>query len=297
MTSPHEIREFVDSTRPKDWYGQCAGLTYRTIKECEGYAPDIYGSAFAAYRATEIESRDPLAAPPGAIHYWDYYGTDDRGRVARWGHVAIDIYGGGHHVLSATGYAHEWWGKRAGLITVAAQTARGMPYLGWSRFYGARNRIEIGDARPAGKGQQQVVPAEVPAPKRRRKRMVHAAYQDDAGTIAVQARPGGRLTQLKDPLEWRGIAAASGAEYAKVTNAELQALGDRFGGFLESPVFDGAVTGQGATILAPDDARGDFYVLLGEKAFWIDQPTLNSMLARGAVQVTVPRAQIEARTA
>ncbi|MDQ1215751.1 hypothetical protein [Microbacterium arborescens] len=163
MTTPHEIRVFVGSTRPKSWYGQCAGLTYRTIADCGGYAPDIYGSAFAAYLATTVESRNPRNAPPGAIHYWDYTGTDDRGRVARWGHVAIDIYGGGHQVLSATGYAHEWWGEKAGLITVEAQTARGMPYLGWSRTYGRRNRLTITNPATAGSGAApQPIPA---APK------------------------------------------------------------------------------------------------------------------------------------
>lgn len=155
MATPDQIRRFVASTRPKDWYGQCAGLTYRTIKDNGGSSPDDpYPSAFAAYRAATIESLNPAAAPPGAIHYWDYHGTDNRGLVNRWGHVAIDIHGGGTQVLSATGHAHDYWGVRAGLISVAAQSARGMPYLGWSRFYGRRNRLEITVAQPAsGKGQ------------------------------------------------------------------------------------------------------------------------------------------------
>lgn len=184
MATRDQIRRFVEGTRPKDWYGQCAGLTYRTIADCGGYAPDIYGSAFAAYSVAKIESKDASKAPAGAIHYWDYYGTDNRGVVNRWGHVAIDIDGGGRNVLSATGHAHENWGVRAGLITVASQTGRaGMVYLGWSLTYGLRNRLTIGADAPAGGGAKPLpTPNPTPAPT--------PAYQQESKMFIAKVKNG-----------------------------------------------------------------------------------------------------------
>lgn len=161
MATPDQIRRWAGTTRPRDWYGFCAGLTYNTIAENGGVVPDgPYGSAYQAYQSTVIASRDASAAPPGAIHYWDYYGRDGNGRVNRWGHVAVDIEGGGHSILSATGHAREWWAVNAGIISVAAQTARGMPYLGWSYTYGRRNRITITVPGTAGGGATPFDPVE-----------------------------------------------------------------------------------------------------------------------------------------
>lgn len=143
MTTRGELRAWAISTRPYDWYGKCAGLTYQAIARNGGYAPDAYPSARAAMLATVIESTNPSTAPAGAVHYWDYYGTDYRGVSGNWGHVTLDLTGGGTDTLGATKYARDEWGVHAGVISVTAQTARGMTYRGWSRTYGARNRITI----------------------------------------------------------------------------------------------------------------------------------------------------------
>ena len=144
-TTPREVEIFVRETKPPggDWYGKCAGLTYRTMNGTGGYTPDIYGSAWIAYldaRAHgKIESKDWTKAPPGAVHYWDY--TDSNGN--RYGHVTLDIFGGGLGTLSATHHAYVYWNVSAGLISVPSQSARGMPYLGWARTYGRRNYLTI----------------------------------------------------------------------------------------------------------------------------------------------------------
>lgn len=139
-------------------------------------------------------------------------------------------------------------------------------------------------------------PLDVEPPKRRKRTMINAAWRNDSGTIAVQARPGGRVTQLQDINEWNGIHAATGAEFVQVSDAQLDAIGTRFGGFLVSPNFDDERTGQGGTILVPNDGQADRYATLGDRAFWIDQPTMDAMLAKGAVTLTVPRSEINART-
>jgi hypothetical protein len=162
MTTPADIEAFVRAARPPwneardayDWYGACAGLTYRTLSECGGYVPDgPYGSAWLAYLDTDIESTDWRTAPAGAIHYWDYTGIASNGQRAKWGHVTIDVLGGGTDTLSATGHAHEWWNRSAGLISVPAQSARpGMRYVGWSHTYGRRIRLTIDADAPTGDG-------------------------------------------------------------------------------------------------------------------------------------------------
>lgn len=152
------------------------------------------------------------------------------------------------------------------------------------------------DAAPAG-GEATPIPAPVEPPKRKKRTMmINAAWRDRNDTIAVQARPGGRVTQLQDALEWRGIQAATGAEYAQVENDELASIGARFGGFLTSPNFDDARTGEGSTILVPLDGKADRYATLGDRAYWIDQATMDDMLSKGAIQVRVPREEIVART-
>jgi len=151
------------------------------------------------------------------------------------------------------------------------------------------------DAAPAG-GEATPIPAPVEPPKRKKRAMIHAAWRDDNGTIAVQARPGGRVTQIPDLNEWEAIAAAQGAEYTQVSVDKLAEIGARFGGFLKSPNFDDARTGQGSTILVPMDGQADRYATLGDRAYWIDQATMDDMLSKGAIQVRVPREEIVART-
>lgn len=142
MATREEIRLWCESTRPRDWYGVCAGLTYQTIYYNGGYAPDVYPSAWAAWLDAPAGNLDAGACPPGGIHYFDY--TDSAGN--RYGHVMVDIDGGGGACLSATHYAVEYWGVSAGLISVWDQDRHGgMTYVGWTETYGRRNRITIGE--------------------------------------------------------------------------------------------------------------------------------------------------------
>lgn len=149
-----DVQAWVEGTRPTDWYGKCAGLTDRVVAAFTGADRQWYDSATDARAASGGLNPDPTACPPGGIHFWSYYGTAWDGSYGNWGHVTIDIDGGGTATLSATGAAHEYWGVHAGLISVAAQTARaGMRYLGWARTYGAAKPLNFeassgGDAAP-----------------------------------------------------------------------------------------------------------------------------------------------------
>lgn len=157
MATPDEIRDWVaNATPPKrdtGWYGYCAGLTDRVVAQFTGGTRRYYDSATDARKASGPLNTDPSKCPAGGIHYWSYYGTAGDGSVGDWGHVTIDILGGGTATLSATGNAYEWWGLNAGLISVASQTGRaGMKYLGWSRTYGTAAPLTITTGSAAGGG-------------------------------------------------------------------------------------------------------------------------------------------------
>lgn len=159
IAEPDEIRAWVEATRPTDWYGMCAGLTDRVVAAFTGGARQWYDSATDARNASGWLNPDPTTCPAGGIHYWAYTGTAWDGSKGNWGHVTIDIDGGGTDTLSATGYAHEPWGVNAGLISVAAQSARpGMTYLGWARTYGEAAPLIIGTADAAAEKATPFIP-------------------------------------------------------------------------------------------------------------------------------------------
>lgn len=154
-----DIKRWVAGTRPYNWYNQCAGLTM-SITRHFGNGPAlgapgvVYATARDAYNAAANAGpirRDASEAPAGAIHYWDYT-TTINGRRKNFGHVVVDIRGGGTHTLSATRLADPEWGENAGLISVARQTAAigsAGRYLGWSPTYGAKYIVNI---EPEGGG-------------------------------------------------------------------------------------------------------------------------------------------------
>lgn len=129
---------WLNATYPtRDWDQRCAQLVWNVLYYVAGAGDESriipYDPALAAYRASVIESLDPHAAPPGAIHFWDYPAPD--------GHVAIEWYGGGT-CLMTTSSPDTRLGSSYGLRSVAAYTAsKPTRYLGWSRAYGANRSI------------------------------------------------------------------------------------------------------------------------------------------------------------
>lgn len=118
-----------------------------------GYTRDeqmeTYPTALAAYNASRIESHDPLAAPPGAMHYW--------ANPADAGHVAVEL-GGGLVLMTGTpgalGDGGKQYGNNYGVTTVAAYSrARGNPYRGWSLANG-KNESVVGKFGGNSKGNK-----------------------------------------------------------------------------------------------------------------------------------------------
>jgi hypothetical protein len=119
--------------------------------------------------------------------------------------------------------------------------------------------------------------------------MIAAAYRDPNGTIAVQARLGGALTLIPDPIEWAGIAAATGVQTFDATVNDLVA---KFGQ-VPHPLYDDGR--DPIRILAPDNGGASRYGAIGNRAWPITNTTDLALLEKtGAEVVTLPQASIDA---
>lgn len=129
-------------------------------------------------------------------------------------------------------------------------------------------------------------------PKRRRNTMVHAAWRDDNGTIAVQMRPKGKITPLENPFDWAGIAAGSGAQAAQVSNAQLQALFDQYG-TTKYPDFDNGAGGTLPLIVYVRDGDGTVYLYeAGKLEALVDPTTLVALHSQHAQSITLSKAEV-----
>lgn len=225
-----QMRAWVGAARPPradiGWYGACAGLTDRFIAEFTDGSRQWFDSATDARRASGPLNPDASVCPPGGVHFWSYTGTAWDGSYGDWGHVGPEIIGGGRGLLSATGYAYERWALNAGLITVAAQSARpGMRYLGWAATFGRAAPLIIdtpsaagGNARPFTPNRNNTAPALKEADMlifqvtktwdgggiqgqcyALGTRTVYVAHdQDEANSIAKRNNPTGALIPITD---------------------------------------------------------------------------------------------------
>jgi hypothetical protein len=122
------------------WNQWCGSLVWRF-----GALPEsaVRPSAIAAYRDSTIVSTDPARALIGAFHFWD---------IGTYGHVGVDLNGGGAAVFMASLNLSESWGDAIGINSVSGYGARtGARYLGWSMDY-AGGRIAGGGGAPVGGG-------------------------------------------------------------------------------------------------------------------------------------------------
>lgn len=132
-TNTAAIKSYINSPASgssvygRDFSQLCQALIWRLIdKFGSPTAPTVFGSAEAARRASGTLNKVSSAAPAGAFHYWE---------LGANGHVALDLEGGGTHVLMGTSRKPDGstsWGNGIRVATVAAYTATGAKYLGWS---------------------------------------------------------------------------------------------------------------------------------------------------------------------
>lgn len=136
-----------------------------------------YGSAIEAYRASKIESKDPMTAPPGAMHYFD---------IGKYGHIGFALGSGLMAHTSALGDTIENLGSHVKISTVKSYPYK---YLGWSKANGTKPSL-VGKLSDANK--QPLAPNQ-----RRTKNYVvagraYANLRDDA--IALMMPPNTLLT-------------------------------------------------------------------------------------------------------
>ena len=143
----NEIIQKLNARYPtRDWDQQCQRLIWNVIDILTGSVAVTYPTAAAARDASHIESSDPSKAPVGAIHYW---------RNPAEGHVGVSL--GGSKVLmtgtpAALGAGGVQKGTNFGITTVQAySSARGNPYVGWSRRNGL-NASLVGKIQVSGGG-------------------------------------------------------------------------------------------------------------------------------------------------
>jgi peptidoglycan hydrolase-like protein with peptidoglycan-binding domain len=86
-------------------------------------------------------SGDPNAAPPGAFHFWD---------IGQYGHVGVDLNGGGSSVFMASRKLSDAWGDAIGVNSVGGyNAASGARYMGWSMDYAGSRMPGAGEPGPA----------------------------------------------------------------------------------------------------------------------------------------------------
>lgn len=209
--TPAQVKAKFKTWGDFNWYGMCAGLTHSVCRHF-GYvtkADTPYPSAKAAYRAAKaagtIKSQDPKKAPRGAIHYWAYWGKNSRGEMGDWGHVGVDMTGGGRDILNATSKPNDRYGVNAGTSTFAEIDSRVGDYLGWGTTYGKEYTANILDPKPP----KPTTPKPAPAGT------IHTDSEENDMTVYVQAKGQDPVYEIKDgkrrqlsSAEWEVIKSA-----------------------------------------------------------------------------------------
>ena len=118
-------------TRTSGTWNQLCGVLMYQFGASLGWspAPHVTGpGAIDVSRASGTLNGDSAAAPVGAFHFW---------AIGTYGHVGMDLDGGGSTVFMATSAVRESWGSSLGINSVSGySTAKGARYLGWSTNYG-----------------------------------------------------------------------------------------------------------------------------------------------------------------
>lgn len=142
------------------------------------------------------------------------------------------------------------------------------------------------NAQPAGKPTEPK-----PEIKRRKQDMIHAAWRDDNGSIAIQTQPRGRITLISDWDVWAGITQATGAAFHQISNAKMQEL-LAFYGRLPYAAFD--MEHASGMSLIHDQGSQDVYLLTGAVLVKCVEPVKTIEQLQGRVpEYWLPTAEID----
>jgi hypothetical protein len=102
----------------ESWNGFSASLAYQL-----GLSDTPWPTVIDAIEGVEIESLDPRHAPIGAIHLFSN---------PPFGHLGIELDGGGGRVLTTGSALDVVYGREIGIRHLSSMIAN-LPYRGWAR--------------------------------------------------------------------------------------------------------------------------------------------------------------------
>lgn len=245
------------------------GVTIWIVPGWNAYRP-VENQIYARNQACAEGRCGDAAVPRTSSHGGRYVqaGSDRNGAAS----LAIDV--GGYEALDRD----DWY-------AMCRKHGFEPGFFDWEPWHIIDWDPRIGEAAPASNNTP------ISKPRRKKHSMnIHAAWRNDDGSIAIQCRPGGKLTWISDPYDFAGMAAGSGVEAAQVTNDRLKAIADRYG-ILDYPKFD---TGRDAlpSVVYVPQGDGTAYALLGDHLVpLVDPGTLSQLHAAGAASFSISPAE------
>lgn len=257
-------------------------------------------------------SYEPLSRH-GACWYYVWQAYAAAGASTGMGSSATAYEGwqlsqGKHYDMNPPNGAAIWLGRRydgnmSGDVFIAGASdgqhaATDQPVYGQTGLVSIRDRMNLCGREYLGWTDHvldcpilsaQPEPEPEPPKRRKRRNMVHAAWRDDNGSIMVQHYPRGRCTEVPDPIYWAGVAAATGAEAAKVTNAEYQNIKALYG---TVPYAATDMEHSTSMVMLRDMGDGTLYLLAGGALVeLVDDATYDQIMGR-VPELNLPGAEI-----
>ena len=175
------------------WSGWCGSLMFRFANMPNSSAR---ASAILAYADSQIVSLDYRQAPIGAFHWWD---------IGSYGHVGMDLLGGGGTIFMASNYILEDWGDAIGVTSISRYTsATGASYLGWSMDYAGAS-MAGGGAQACDADLQYNGVGTVPISQTEETGVPNTTYYMRMQLLASQYSYTGPVDGILGPNSWMGV--------------------------------------------------------------------------------------------
>lgn len=251
----------------------------------------------------------PVTGIPQTFHYgidlvgWSIIKAPVEGQVIFAGYNGgagneVRIRGNNGHVYRLF-HNRELW-VRTGQWVAQGQDVAVMGTTGSSTGVHCHYQVEVGGSTvnprnymwaanagsPAGGGGTPITPA---PPKRKKNKMVNAAWRDDNGSIMVQFYPRGRCVEISDPVFWKGLQAAQDLGVAQVSNAEYQKIKSLYGTIPYASVDMEHSTGM--VYVHDQGGTGDYLLIGGRLTKVVDKNTLAQVQGR-VPELWLPGAEV-----
>lgn len=230
------------------WSGWCASLMWRFGDMPEASARP---SAILAYAESNILGMDPRNAPIGAFHWWD---------IGQYGHVAVDLLGGGTTVFMASNYVLEDWGDAIGVTSISRYTnATGATYLGWSMDY-VGSEIEDGGGSVCDQESIFTGAGTIPVSTTEQTGVPNTTFYMRMQLLASLYNYTGPIDGILGPNSWAGFQRAL-ADYGYSVNDTGTPDSATYSAMQSLATIHGGYTGPVDGVMGPNSYRGFAYFL------------------------------------